>query len=298
VQGEVQSQGGLSGGTQNGEVRSDKSGARSDTSAGEALKMNSEKSGASSSGPLQGETSKSASGPLSPLHVGGASSARLQGGTSTNGPLHGHVTGSGTVLPAFKLRMSEAQLKEAVAQYASDLRQFYLHVTDYHANQVALKKQIGECTENEQQWQLKLQKDKLKLNSVVIATGVPNLPPPPATPPDIPPPRVCCARCLITGRCGAGHLGPNNMGGGGVTPPGTLSEADKARMRIAAQDLAKTEGNLQIANQENSFTSQKAINEAEIEQSQQSLAEKFGRLQQEFDMLKIEKEALTGARVK
>ena len=140
VQGEVQSQGGLSGGTQNGEVRSDKSGARSDTSAGEALKMNSEKSGASSSGPLQGETSKSASGPLSPLHVGGASSARLQGGTSTNGPLHGHVTGSGTVLPAFKLRMSEAQLKEAVAQYASDLRQFYLHVTDYHANQVALKK--------------------------------------------------------------------------------------------------------------------------------------------------------------
>ena len=88
------------------------------------------------------------------------------------------------------------------------------------------------------------------------------------------------------------------MGGGGVTPPGTLSEADKARMRIAAQDLAKTEGNLQIANQENSFTSQKAINEAEIEQSQQSLAEKFGRLQQEFDMLKIEKEALTGARVK
>ncbi|HEY9734344.1 MAG TPA: hypothetical protein V6C89_20705 [Drouetiella sp.] len=253
---------------------------------------------------LQGENLKTGGGTTlhagadTTLHVGAGNATPLHGGTSKTAPLQGHVSGSGTVLPAFKLRMSESQLKEAVAQYASDLKQFYLHVTDYHSSQVALKKQIGECTENEQQWQLKLQKDKLKLNSVVIATGVPNLPPPPATPPDIPPPRVCCARCLITGRCGAGHLGPNNTGSsGGVGSAGGLSQADKARLQQASQDLARTEGNLQIATQENSFTSQKAINEAEIEQSQQNLAEKFGRLQQEYDMLKIEKEALTGVRV-
>jgi hypothetical protein len=55
---------------------------------------------------------------------------------------------------------------------------------------------------------------------------------------------------------------------------------------------------LTYSEHENAYTSQKAIDEAKVEQSQQNLAEKFGRLQQEFDTLKIEKSALTGAQVK
>jgi hypothetical protein len=225
-----------------------------------------------------------------------ASHQMLKGKAAATGPLQGGIHATGVVLPAFKLHMTQDQLKMAVAQYASDLRQFYLDAKDYHLAQEALKKQIGECTENQQQWEAKLSKDKLQLNTVVIATGIPNMPPPPATPPTIPPPRVCCVGCLITGRCG--HLA---AGGGGGSPKPTINGYDKAdaqRMQQASADLAKTKNNLTYSEHENAYTSQKAIDEAKVEQSQQNLAEKFGRLQQEFDTLKIEKSALTGAQVK
>ncbi|HEY9757389.1 MAG TPA: hypothetical protein V6C97_19630 [Oculatellaceae cyanobacterium] len=230
--------------------------------------------------------------------VQGAGSAPLQGkaeGTmlkakTQSNMLQGGVHATGAVLSPIKLHMTPDQLKSAVSQYSADLRQFYLDVKDYHLASEALKKQIGECTENEQQWQAKLSKDKLQLNNVVIATGVTNMPPPPPTPPDIPPPRVCCAGCLITGRCG--HLG---TGGG---PNGAAAtRADSQREAMARADLAKTQAQLGVAETEGQFIHQKAFDEAKIEQSQQNLAEKFGRLKQEYDTLKIEKEALTGVKV-
>lgn len=228
----------------------------------------------------------------------GTGSAPLQGKTegtmlkakTQSNMLQGGVHATGAVLSPIKLHMTPEQLKSAVLQYSADLRQFYLDVKDYHLASEALKKQIGECTENEQQWQAKLSKDKLQLNNVVIATGVTNMPPPPPTPPDIPPPRVCCVGCLITGRCG--HLGT----GGGPNGP-AATRADSQREALARADLAKTQAQLGYAENEGQFTHQKAFDEAKIEQSQQNLAEKFGRLKQEYDTLKIEKEALTGVKV-
>jgi translation initiation factor 2 alpha subunit (eIF-2alpha) len=227
----------------------------------------------------------------------GAPSQMLKGKTSASGPLQGGIHATGVVLPAFKLHMTQDQLKMAVAQYAADLRQFYMDAKDYHLAQESLKKQIGECTENQQQWEAKLSKDKLQLNSVVIATGIPNMPPPPPTPPNIPPPRVCCVGCLITGRCG--HLAAGGGGGGSSKPTvNGYDRGDAIRMQQAGADLAKTKNNLTYSEHENAYTSQKAIDESKVEQSQQNLAEKFGRLQQEFDTLKIEKSALTGVSVK
>jgi hypothetical protein len=243
-------------------------------------------SGSNASNTLQGKTQSS----------GQSSLKTLKAKTSATRPLEGSIHATGTVLPAFKLHMTQAELKAAVAQYSGDLRQFYLHVQDYHSAQVALKKQIGECTENEQQWKAKLEKDKLQVGTVVIATGITDMPPPPPTPPVIAPPRICCVGCLITGRCG--HLGTG--GGGGTAAPKVngYDRADAMRIKEATVDLAKAQNRLAYSEKENAFTSQNAINEAQIEQSQQNLAEKFGRLQQEFDTLKIEKEALTGAKVK
>jgi hypothetical protein len=221
----------------------------------------------------------------------------LKAKTSANAPLQGAIHASGSVLPAFKLHMTEDQLKSAVAQYTADLQQFYLHAKDYHLTQEALKKQIGECTENQQQWEATLAKDKLNLNTVIIATGVPNMPPPPAqAPPTIAPPRVCCVGCLITGRCG--HLGTGGGASAGPQTPSGFSRSEAMRIQDASAGLQKAQNRLGFSEKENSFTSQNAINEARIEQSQQGLAEKFGRLQQEFDTLKIEKEALTGAKIK
>jgi hypothetical protein len=227
----------------------------------------------------------------------GAPSQMLKAKTSASGPLQGGIHAAGAVLPAFKLHMTQDQLKMAVAQYAADLRQFYMDAQDYHLAQVSLKKQIGECTENQQQWEAKLSKDKLQLNAVVIATGITNMPPPPSTTPDIPPPRVCCVRCLITGRCG--HLAAGGGGGGSSTPSvNGYDRGDAIRIQQAGADLAKAKNNLTYSQHENAYTSQKAIDESKVEQSQQNLAEKFGRLQQEFDTLKIEKSALTGVIVK
>jgi hypothetical protein len=220
----------------------------------------------------------------------------LKGKAASTGPLQGGIHATGVVLPAFKLHMTQDELKMAVAQYAADLRQFYMDAKDYHLAQEALKKQIGECTENQQQWEAKLSKDKLQLNTVVIATGIPNMPPPPPTPPTIPPPRVCCVGCLITGRCG--HLAAGGGGGSATPTVNGYDKADAQRIQQAGADLAKTKNSLTYSEHENAYTSQKAIDEAKVEQSQQNLAEKFGRLQQEFDTLKIEKSALTGTQVK
>lgn len=208
-------------------------------------------------------------------------------------PLQGQIHAVGAVLPAIKLHMSEAQRDAAVRQYAGDLKQFYLHLRDYNAAAEAHKKLAGECTENEQQWQLKLKNDKLSLSQVIIPVGVTNIPPPPPSPPDIPPPRICCVGCLITGRCG--HLGTG--GGGGNSTPGS-ARIDSMRTQQAMADLGKAQNELKYAETENGYTKSKAIDEAKIEQSQQNLAAKFGQLKDEYDMLKIEKTALTGIQTK
>jgi len=249
----------------------------------------------------QGNTQGSSANPLQ----GRLEDGTAQGGTETNNnltkqsgktgakkPLQGQIHAVGAVLPAFKLHMTDTQLKAAVAQYAADLRQFYAHLQDYNAASAAHKKLAGECTENAQQWQLKLAKDKLTLNQVIIPVGVTNAPPPPPTPPEVPPPRICCVNCLITGRCG--HLG---TGGGGGSNPGA-ARADSMREQQARADLGKAQGDLRFAETENGYTHSKAIDEAKIEQSQQNLAEKFGQLKGEYDMLKIEKSALTGIQPK
>lgn len=237
---------------------------------------------------LKGETGKSQS--TAPLKGGAQATHPLQGEVSSQAPLKGFVGATGHVLPAIKLHMSKAELDSACKQYSADLRKFFVDVQDYHKAHEALKAQIGTCTENEQQWQLNLQKNKLNLNTVVIPVGIPDIPKPPDAPPVIQPPRACCARCLITGECG--HLG---TGGGSAPPPPGQTDA---RLKELTMEVARTQNQLRYAEQENGYTSQKAINEAQIEQSQQNLAEKFGRLKQQYDMLKIEKSALTGVEVK
>lgn len=254
--------------------------------------------GKTDAAPLKGEVGKSGTTSLKG-EVGKSGTTQLKGevGKSGSTPLKGEVGRTGAVLPAAKLHMSKDELKAAVQQYSNDLRDFYLHANQYHDAQVALKKQIGECTENEQQWQLKLKQDRLNLNAVVIPVGVPNLPPPPAVP-VIQPPRVCCIGCLITGRCG--HLGTGGGGMAGPANPQALANAnrmDAIRAAEASANLARKQGELNIATQENNMTSQKAIDEAKIQASQQNLAEKFGQLQEEYKTLKIEKEALTGVKV-
>jgi hypothetical protein len=245
--------------------------------------------------PLQGKAeTKAGSGSTDGGMLQGKTQSTMLKCKTQSTALQGGVHATGVVLSAIKLHMTQNQLNAATAQYANDLRQFYLDAKDYHLTSEALKKQIGECTENEQQWQAKLSKDKLQLNNVVIATGITNMPPPPPTPPDIPPPRVCCVGCLITGRCG--HLGTGGGAGGASGPNAT--RADAQNEAIARGNLAKTQADLGFAEKENNFTQQKALDESKIEQSQQNLAEKFERLKFEYDTLKVEKEALTGVKVK
>jgi hypothetical protein len=69
---------------------------------------------------------------------------------------------------------------------------------------------------------------------------------------------------------------------------------DQKRVMEAQIELAKTEATLQNAEAETASTHAKAINQSQREDGEQALAAEFGRLKDEYDLLKIEKDQISG----
>lgn len=234
---------------------------------------------AAQTAPLQGETSRSAA------IKGGVNEDTLKGGVQKEG--------SALTMPS-RLKLTAQQYKQAVSQYKSDISQFYSHVEGYQVAVKALKRLIGECNEDQAQYNEQVKKNQLNINALQIPAAIVAVPKPPDIPPELPPPRACCVRCLQTGQCGI-HLGTGAVGGlGANAQPGT-ARIDAMRINEAQGKAAKTQAQLSAATAAGQAADAVVMNFAEVEKRSQDISDQFGRLKKEYDVLRIEREMLAGS---
>ncbi len=89
---------------------------------------------------------------------------------------------SGLTMPSH-IKLTAEQYKAAVSQYRADIAQFYGHVHNYQGEVSALKKLIGECNENEAQFQQTIKKNQLNISALQMPAITVNIPKPPDVPP-------------------------------------------------------------------------------------------------------------------
>ena len=203
--------------------------------------------------------------------------------------LPGHI--GNTVIPHIKL--SPEEYKEALQQYNADLKDFVMSASQYSAAVKQYDLDVGACNENNQQYAAKVKQQQLNISAIQIPAVPINIKQF-DVPPVIPPPRVCCAKCIVTGRCG--HLGTGGGGPAGNPQAGqNAMRMDAMRVNESQNKLGAAQGSLKVAEAEQGFAEQKATQEADLEAKMQKLADKFGQLQEKFNIVKIERDTLTGS---
>jgi hypothetical protein len=172
------------------------------------------------------------------------------------------------VLPS-AAKLSGAQLAAAMKQYNADVNNFAMHAGAYDQHLKTFQTTIGECHANQ-----------LAIDGAVkqfeIHTAQFHVP---ALPSSIRPPHIC-PRMLA------------NMGNMSSQINGMMM--DQKRVMEATNALSQTEGQLQNAEAAAASTHTKAINEAKRQEGEQALAAEFNKLKDEYDLLKVEKDQLSG----
>jgi hypothetical protein len=163
------------------------------------------------------------------------------------------------------VKLDAVQLKAAHAQYGAHINEFKVHADAYQAHVAAFRATVGECHANEQAFknyvnQMQLHMAEFHLNM-----------------PDIKPPHVC------------GLLPMSQAEALGIS--GQL-RGDQQRMQIAEHELAEAQAKLDNERQVSAQLDNKVVKEALRQQKEKELVGEFGKLREEYDLLKTEKDFL------
>ncbi len=171
------------------------------------------------------------------------------------------------------LRIGSPQFKSAVAQYSGDLAQFKAHAQQYNAHLAEFQKTIGECRAGEAAYDKELKDYQLHVNLFHL----------PDLTEAVRPPHIC-------GRLQMSESETSRVANG--------IRSDQLKIIAAQQNLNAEELKLRQAQTAELSTTKKAVNASIREKHEQELAGEFGKLKEEYDLLKMENEALGGANSK
>jgi hypothetical protein len=163
-------------------------------------------------------------------------------------------------------KLKGAELKAANAQYAQDLEAFKSHATNYNLLIEKFNKQIGQCLSNEASYQDYLKEYQLHCKEFHM--------------PNIAPPHICGQLHVTDGE--ASHIAGQYR-------------ADQMKVAQAAQELANQENRLRNAEAQDGAAEANLITAAVRSQRERELVDAFGKLRQEYELLKIEKNQLDGS---
>jgi hypothetical protein len=176
------------------------------------------------------------------------------------------------------LKLTAAQYSAALNQYSSDVVKFTEHAQQYDSHLQKFNTEIGACHANDQAYAANLKKyemhlqefhmPNLRLPSVAIATGV------------IRPPHLCPAMMVSEGEA--------------LQITGKYFN-DQLRLVSAQQQLQTAEKQLRDTQKGMGLANQKLETEIKRGQGERDLAVEFGKLQEEYDLLKTEKERIASA---
>lgn len=166
------------------------------------------------------------------------------------------------------LKVGTPQFKAAAAQYSNDISQFREHANQYNAHLADFGKTIGECHAGQKAYEESLRGYELHVKQFHI----------PALN-DIRPPHIC---------------GELNMSASQTARVANQMREDRIRVVQAEKELNDQEMKLGLAEKAELINSKKAVNASIRAQREQELAGEFGKLKEEYDLLKIENKALGG----
>jgi hypothetical protein len=172
------------------------------------------------------------------------------------------------VLPS-AAKLSGAQLETALKQYNADVNSFAAHAGAYDQHLKTFQTTIGECHANQQAIDGAVKQFEIHTAQFHV----------PTLPASIRPPHLCPKMMAQMGDMSSQISG---------------MMMDQKRVMEAQNALAHTEGQLQNAEAETASTHTKAINEAKRQEGEQALAAEFNRLKDEYDLLKVEKDQVSG----
>ncbi|HEY9677965.1 MAG TPA: hypothetical protein V6C76_08140 [Drouetiella sp.] len=166
------------------------------------------------------------------------------------------------------LKAGTPQFKTAVAQYSGDLALFRAHAEQYNAHLDDFRKTVGECHAGEAAYEASLKSYQLHVDMF----HVPNLN-------SVKPPHIC--RNMQMSQDEATRLAYSMRN-------------DQLRVLKAENNLNMEEQKLAQAKAAEMLNEKKAVNAAIRDKREQLLAGEFGKLKEEYDLLKVENQALGG----
>ena len=165
-------------------------------------------------------------------------------------------------------KLSKEQYEMGAKQYKNDVNNFAAHAQAYDAHLKEFQKSVGECHAGEKALDAVLKKYEIHVSDFHIQMQQVKLRPP-----------HICRRMQETVDRDFNQIANSMMN-------------DQRRVMEAEQKLQKTEAELQNAEQANAVVGTKAANEAKREEGEKALAGEFGRLKEEYDLLKMERDRL------
>jgi len=166
------------------------------------------------------------------------------------------------------VKMNSAQLLEAKRQYQADIKEFTEHAKAYNQHLQDFQTLLGECHKSSQALAAVLQKYELHVTQFHL-----NMP-------NIRPPHICGA---LQERVGD------------LTSEAHRMMGDQIRVAEAEAKLDREQQGLQLADGAVGTLQTKAMLTAQRAEGEFALASEFGRLKEEYDMLKTEKDTIYGA---
>jgi hypothetical protein len=190
-------------------------------------------------------------------------------GSETNTTLNGsaEMLHTNIVLPK-PAKLTKQQYELGAKQYTGDVSNFAEHAKAYDAHLKQFQKAVGECHAGEKALDNVLKKYEIHVSDFHIQMAEIKLRPP-----------HICHRMQETVDRDFNSIANSMMN-------------DQRRVMEAEQRLRKTEAELQNSEQANVVVGMKAENEAKREEGEKALAGEFGRLKEEYDLLKMERDRL------
>jgi hypothetical protein len=191
-------------------------------------------------------------------------------GSESNTTLNGSAEVLHTNTPILPIpgKLTKQQYEMGAKQYGSDVNAFAGHAKAYDAHLKQFQASVGECHAGEKALDAMLKKYEIHVSDFHVQMAEIKLRPP-----------HICHRMKQTVDRDFNSIANSMMN-------------DQRRVIEAEQGLRKTEAELQNAEQANAVVGIKATNEAKREEGENALAGEFGRLKEEYDLLKMERDRL------
>lgn len=171
-----------------------------------------------------------------------------------------------TITPATApQKLSPQEYQQATQQYKSDLERFSEHAKLYGSHVEKFQQQVGACHASEAEYQNLVKQYQLHCEQFHL--------------PNVPPPHICL------------NL---NLSQGEAAGLAFAVRSDRMRVVEAERDLHREESRLAQSEREAPYVEKNLQNQANRQQREQELAEEFGRLKQEYDLVRIEQQHLAG----